>query len=170
MPWAPFPRSINGMTHSQDQCVKNVLTLFCSCNCVRTIFQRLHIIFGGILVVMPQSQMVYDVCATPLRRIFPQFLAMIVQFYRACNCDNCCCCGDCRPSSAELNSFWKLQALQGCGMGRWRLACMVPAWCWHLELSVLYLQDCSGHHGAIKCCKIARCMHGCCQHREGLAR
>jgi hypothetical protein len=27
--------------------------------------------------------MAYDLSATPLRRIFPQFLAMIVQFYKA---------------------------------------------------------------------------------------
>ena len=33
--------------------------------------------------VMPRSQMAYDASATPLRRIFPQFLAMIVQFYGA---------------------------------------------------------------------------------------
>ena len=32
---------------------------------------------------MPRSQMAYDASATPLRRIFPQFLAMIVQFYGA---------------------------------------------------------------------------------------
>ncbi len=30
-----------------------------------------------------KSQMAYDVSATPLRQIFPQFLAMIVQFYEA---------------------------------------------------------------------------------------
>jgi hypothetical protein len=29
-----------------------------------------------------QSKMAYDVSATPLQRIFPQFLSMIVQFYR----------------------------------------------------------------------------------------
>ncbi len=34
-------------------------------------------------VLMPRSQMAYDASATPLRRIFPQFLAMIVQFYGA---------------------------------------------------------------------------------------
>ncbi len=33
--------------------------------------------------LMPRSQMAYDASATPLRRIFPQFLAMIVQFYGA---------------------------------------------------------------------------------------
>ncbi len=32
---------------------------------------------------MPRSQMAYDVSATPLRRISPQLLAMIVQFYGA---------------------------------------------------------------------------------------
>ncbi len=32
---------------------------------------------------MPRSQMAYDASATPLRRIFPQFLVMIVQFYGA---------------------------------------------------------------------------------------
>jgi hypothetical protein len=32
---------------------------------------------------MPQSQMANDVSATLLRRIFPQFLVMIVQFYGA---------------------------------------------------------------------------------------
>ncbi len=32
---------------------------------------------------MPRSQMACDASATPLRRIFPQFLAMIVQFYGA---------------------------------------------------------------------------------------
>ncbi len=32
---------------------------------------------------MPRSQMAYDASATPLRRIFPQVLAMIVQFYGA---------------------------------------------------------------------------------------
>ena len=32
---------------------------------------------------MPGSQMAYGVSATPLRQIFPQFLAMIVQFYGA---------------------------------------------------------------------------------------
>jgi hypothetical protein len=32
---------------------------------------------------MPQSQMAYGVSATPLWRIFPQFLAIIVQFYGA---------------------------------------------------------------------------------------
>ncbi len=32
---------------------------------------------------MPRSQMAYDASATPLRRIFPQFLAIIVQFYGA---------------------------------------------------------------------------------------
>ncbi len=30
---------------------------------------------------MPRSQMAYNASATPLRRIFPQFFAMIVQFY-----------------------------------------------------------------------------------------
>ncbi len=30
---------------------------------------------------MPRSQMAYDASVTLLRRIFPQFLAMIVQFY-----------------------------------------------------------------------------------------
>ncbi len=33
--------------------------------------------------LMPRSQMAYDASATPLRQIFPQFLAMIVQFYGA---------------------------------------------------------------------------------------
>ncbi len=33
--------------------------------------------------LMPRSQMANDASATPLPRIFPQFLAMIVQFYRA---------------------------------------------------------------------------------------
>ncbi len=33
--------------------------------------------------LMPRSQMAYNAPATPLRRIFPQFLAMIVQFYGA---------------------------------------------------------------------------------------
>ena len=33
--------------------------------------------------VMPRPQMAYDASATPLRRIFLQFLAMIVQFYGA---------------------------------------------------------------------------------------
>ncbi len=32
---------------------------------------------------MPRSQMAYDASATPLRRIFAQFLAIIVQFYGA---------------------------------------------------------------------------------------
>jgi hypothetical protein len=32
---------------------------------------------------VPQSEMAYDVSATPLRRIFPQFLAMILLFYGA---------------------------------------------------------------------------------------
>ncbi len=32
---------------------------------------------------MPRSQMAYGASATPLRRIFDQFLAMIVQFYGA---------------------------------------------------------------------------------------
>ncbi len=32
---------------------------------------------------MSRSQMAYDASATRLRRIFPQFLAMIVQFYGA---------------------------------------------------------------------------------------
>ncbi len=33
---------------------------------------------------MPRSQMAHDVfAAAPLRRIFPQFLAIIVQFYGA---------------------------------------------------------------------------------------
>ncbi len=35
------------------------------------------------LYVMPRSQKTYDASETPLRRIFPQFLAMIVQFYGA---------------------------------------------------------------------------------------
>jgi hypothetical protein len=91
--------------------------------------------------------MAYDVSATPLRRIFPHFLAMIVQFYRADICANCCC-GDRRPSSAEENS------LHGWGMGRWRRAGLSPAWCSHLALSVRCLQDFRGHHGAMKCCKL----------------
>jgi hypothetical protein len=32
---------------------------------------------------MPQSKMAYDVSVTPLQRIFPQFLAIMVQFYGA---------------------------------------------------------------------------------------
>jgi hypothetical protein len=56
------------------------------------------------------------------------------------------------------------------GMGRWRRAGMVPALWRHSALSVRCLQDLSGHHAAIKCCKIARYMHRCCQHREGLVR
>ncbi len=42
-----------------------------------------HIEYFLETVLMPRSQMAYDASATPLRRIFPQFLAMIVQFYGA---------------------------------------------------------------------------------------
>jgi hypothetical protein len=48
--------------------------------------------------------------ATSLRRIFPQFLAMIVQFYGA---------GKAAAAIfAAVKQFWKSQASQGWGMGR----------------------------------------------------
>ena len=47
---------------------------------------------------------------------------------------------------------------------------MLPACYRHLAISARFLQDFSGHYGAAKCGKSARCAYECCQYREGLAR
>jgi hypothetical protein len=76
--------------------------------------------------------MAYNVSATPLRRILPQFLAIIVQFYEGGSCDNCC--GDRRPFSAELKQFLKITGLGdgemtscGYGAGLVQTSCIVYA-------------------------------------------
>ena len=117
--------------------------------------------------------MAYDVSAAPLRRISPQFLAMIAQFYAAGkggSCDNCCCYGERRQSSAELYIFqWEITGIPGLaegkgGGGAWRRAGMMPPRCRHLAMSVRFLQDFRGHYGVIKygpheCCNIVRALH-----------
>ncbi len=123
--------------------------------------------------LMPRSQMAYDVSAAPLRPIFPQFLAMIVQFYggrQDGSCDNCCCCGGRRQSSAELNMFLEIARIAGLGLGRWRRAGMVPAGWRCRAMFVQFLQDFSGYYGAVKDDKSAWCAHECWLHPEGLVR
>jgi hypothetical protein len=53
--------------------------------------------------LMPQSKMAYD----PLRRIFPQFLAMIVQFY-----------GAGKAAAAIIAATAEIVGIAGLGMGR----------------------------------------------------
>ncbi len=59
---------------------------------------------------MPRSQMAYDASATPLGRIFPQFLAMIVQFYGAGKA----AAAIIAPAAAACENVWNCRAMAFC--------------------------------------------------------
>jgi hypothetical protein len=70
-----------------------------------------------MLTLMPQSQMPYDVSATPLRRIFPQFLAMIVQFYGAGKAAAVIIAAA-AATVITVKQFLEIAGIAGLGMGR----------------------------------------------------
>ncbi len=67
---------------------------------------------------MPRSQMAYDASVTPLRRIFPQSLAMIVQFYGAGKATAAIIAAAAATADSLARSFFEIAGIAGLGVER----------------------------------------------------